>query len=74
MSDSIPLDEQVAAVERAAKGLPSSDVKRQTAALIAAASTLSEERHRRMSASEALDKFNTENEAWLRSVGREPHR
>ncbi|MGO9430591.1 hypothetical protein [Rhodoblastus sp.] len=74
MCDSILLDEQVAAVERAAKGLPSPDVKRQTAALIAAVATLSEERRRRMSASEALDKFNAENEAWLRSVGREPHR
>ncbi len=68
------LDDQVTAVERAAKGIRSADVRRQTAALIAAAHTLRELRIARQSASEALDKMNAENAAWLKSVGREPAR
>ncbi len=68
------LTEQISAVERKAKGLPSQDVAADTAALIAAAATLRQERDRRMSATEALDKRNAEDEAWLRSVGREQTR
>ncbi len=53
----ITLDEQVTAVERAAKGIRSADVRRQTAALVAAAHTLRQERDRRMSAADALAKY-----------------
>ena len=56
MNSAPTLDDQIRAVERAASGLASADIRGQTRALIAAAATLHEERARRMTASEALDK------------------
>ena len=60
MSTSIQLDEMIAAVERAAKGIRSADIRAQTAALVAAAHTPRQERDRRQSASDALDKAKRE--------------
>ena len=54
---SITIDEQIRAVERAAYGRASADVRAQTKALIAAAATLCEERARRMSAEHMLQRL-----------------
>lgn len=52
----IPLEDAIAAVERAAKGIKSADIRRQTACLIAASAYLNDLRNVRMSASAALDR------------------
>ena len=54
MSTSINLDEMIAAVERAARGHPSSDIRGQTAALYAAAATLRADLERHRSAMQAI--------------------
>ncbi len=64
----ITLDEQAAAVERAAKGIRSADVRKQTAALIAAAATIRGEARRAQSAEEALARMKQEDDEWLKSV------
>ena len=54
MSEPITLEDQIRAVERAARGIASADIRAQTRALMAAAGTLHVERTRRLSAEKTV--------------------
>ena len=62
MFDAVPIEDAIAAVERAAKGIKSADARKQARDLIGAAAYLYRLRNVTMSASASLDRRATDEE------------